>query len=99
VSTYAHVTVTVVHDGVTTTYDIPQVDKFETGVEYEPPGQHDTLTYGPLESSAPSHIKALTFSMRPWPESDDKSMLTVTIAPGTALGGRLKFGSVVTSLR
>ncbi len=64
VTTNANVTVTVVADGVITTYEI-KAETFETGTEYEYPEAHETLAYGPLESSAIPRIKALTFSMRP----------------------------------
>ena len=77
-STYAHVTVIVVEDGVTTTYDIPKVDKFETGVDYEETALHDTLSYGPLESSATPRVKALTFSMRPLRYDDNGTVYTYT---------------------
>ena len=80
-STYAHVTVTVVLDGKTTTYDIPKVDRFETGVDYEPMKEYDTLIYGPLESSAVPRLKALTFSMRPL-TTDGTSVMTVTERQG-----------------
>ena len=77
-TTYAHVTVIVVEDGVTTTYDIPKVDKFATGIEREAPDEHDTLSYGPLESSATPRVKALTFSMRPLRYDDNGTVYTYT---------------------
>lgn len=75
----AHVTVIVVADGETTTYDIPKADEFSVGMEREEVTLHDTLSYGPLESSATPRIKALTFSMRPLPTGG--SIYTRTSAP------------------
>ena len=74
----AHVTVIVVADGETTTYDIPKADEFRVEMYREPPRTYDTLTYGPLESSATPRVKALTFSMRPFPAGKDEWGMTIT---------------------
>ena len=69
-TTYAHVTVTVVTDGVTTTYDIPKVEDFVM--------VHDTPVrerYGHLEPSVP---RTISFKMNPRPTGDDSSIYTVT---------------------
>ena len=78
-STYAHVTVTVVADGVTTTYDIAKVKDFERGTEVDRSAIMDddelrTLRFHPARWS-------LTFKMRPLPTGDGRIYTITTDAP------------------
>lgn len=80
-SEYAHVTVTVVVGNMTTTYDIPKANDLETGVvEYEPDRFRRRTDV--LKKTGP-HIKALTFSVHPFPTDDGGDLMIVTMKQGT----------------
>lgn len=70
-STYAHVTVTVVLDGVTTTYDIPRVEDFR--IEDDSPAPHMDA-FGYLHPRP----RTISFRMRPLPLGDDGTLYTHT---------------------
>lgn len=79
-SEYAHVTVTVVVGDMTTTYDIPKANTLETGVvEYEP--DYLRRRTDVLKRTGP-HIKALTFSVHPFPTDDGGELMRVTMRQG-----------------
>ena len=86
-TTYAHVTVIVVHDGVTTTYTLPMVKDFVVASEVDP---HAIMDDGALSTLRFHPVRSAVFRMRPLPVGDDHSIMTVTSRPTPPFTGSFR---------